>query len=117
MRAMGYMMNNKEQIKDWPFEHAEKIVESLGGSLINIDKHGFSREFQFKKFGVEYRVIWYRNQSTLICGDLRVMFNKAEISNTWPSPENCEMKVQFRDGKGDVVAVIPIAYHDGGNDE
>ena len=77
----------------------------------NIDKYGFSREFKFEVFAVDYVISWFKNQSTLICGDLRVMFHKAYISNTWPSPAGCKMKIQFYDEQRNCVAVIPISYH------
>lgn len=100
-------------MSDWKFEQAEKIfIGVLGGELINVDKHGFSREFKFEIRGNEYRCVWFKNQSTLICGELRTMFHAAEISNTWPSPARAKNKVQFRDERGATVAVIPIEFYD-----
>lgn len=106
-------------MSDWTFNEVEGLINHLGGENINLDKHGFSREFKFEVFGAEYVIVWFKNQSTLICGDLRVMFARAELSNTWPSPAGSKMKAQFYGSQGNCVAVIPISYHrDGGsNDE
>lgn len=99
-------------MKKFDFDRAEKIfVNYLGGELVNIDKHGFSRQFEFTAEGVKYNVIWFHNQSSLICGGLEVMFHDVEISNTWPSPAGAKRKLQFRDASGDCVAVIVLERH------
>lgn len=93
------------------FEKAEAIfVKCLGGENINIDEHGFSREFAFNALGAEYRVTWFNNQSTLKIGGLQVMFFDCEISNTWPSPAGAKSKLQFRDVSGNCVAVIVLEW-------
>ena len=99
-------------MKKFEYEKAENIfVKRLGGEIINVDQHGFSRQFAFTALGIEYKVIWYHNQSTLIIGDMQVMFFDCEISNTWPSPAGAKSKLQFRDAQGNCVAVIVLEWH------
>lgn len=99
-------------MKEFEFEKAEAIfVKCLGGKNINIDKHGFSRDFAFNVLGTEYQVTWFHNQSTLKIGGLQVMFFDCEISKTWPSPAAAKSKLQFRDEKGGCVAVIVLEWH------
>ena len=100
-------------MKKFEFEKAEAIfVKCLGGKIVNIDDHGFSREFEFNVMGVNYKIIWFHNQSTLIAGGVQVMFFNCEISNTWPSPAGAKNKLQFRDEKGNCVAVIVLEWRD-----
>jgi len=108
------LMRDKKM--EWEYEKAEKIFtnESINGELINFDSCGFSREFAFTVNGVYYEVTWFKNQSTLKIGEegqCHVMFFMAELSNTWPSHQGSKMKIQFRDAKGNCVAVIPIDFY------
>jgi hypothetical protein len=99
------------KMKKFEYEKAEQIfVKLLGGKLINIDEHGFSREFAFNALGVDYKVTWYHNQSYLLVNGLQVMFFDCEISNTWPSPAGAKSKLQFRDACGNCVAVIVLEW-------
>lgn len=99
-------------MRKFEFEKAESLfLSQLNGRLVNVDEFGFSREFEFDVLGEIYKVIWYHNQSTLIAGNVRVMFFDAEISNTWPSPAGAKKKLQLRDINGEVVSVIVLEWH------
>ena len=42
---------------DWKYESAEALfVNKLSGSVINVDEHGFSRQFTFNAEGKDYTV-------------------------------------------------------------
>jgi len=101
----------------WDFEEAKNIFtnQQVNGEVINLDKYGFSREFSFTVNNIYYEVVWFNNQSTLKIGDesqCHVMFFSAELSNTYPSHHNSKIKIQFRNEKGDCVAVIPIEFYE-----
>lgn len=99
-------------MRKFEFEKAESLfLSKLNGRLVNVDEFGFSREFEFDVLGETYKVVWYHNQSTLITGNVRVMFFDAEISNTWPSPAGAKKKLQLRDINGEVVSVIVLEWH------
>ena len=89
----------------------ELFVDRLGGDIVNIDEYGFSRQFKFAARGNDYFVEWFHNQTTLTSSGLSVMFNTAEISNTWPSPAGSKLKLQMRDVNKNVVAVIVLEMH------
>ncbi len=96
-------------MKDWSYEKAEKLfVGYLGGKLIDLDKHGFSRTFQFTAEGIDYKVVWFKNQSTLHKDGLQVMFHHADVSNTWPSPSGSKNKLQMYDYSNNCVSVIVL---------
>lgn len=101
---------------NWSYEKAFKIFTDnrIGGEVINIDKHGFSREFSFTHDGIYYEVVWYKNLSTLKVGEnnqLNVSFFMAQFSNTWPSHPGSKMKLEFRDERQNLVAVIPVEWY------
>lgn len=100
------------KMKEFKFEQLEKIMndELVSGNQVGIDKYGFSRTFEFNVLGHEYKIEWYKNHSTLTCGELKVLFFDVELSNTYPSHPLTEMKLQFRDYHGDCVAAIPVKY-------
>lgn len=95
-------------MKAFTYEQADQVFKSIGGDWVNQDQYGFSREIEFTAEGVTYKVIWFKNQSTLIIGGLQVMFFDVEVANTWPSPAGAKMKLQFRDADGNCVAVIVL---------
>ena len=101
-------MSNKE----FKIEQLEKIMANdlVSGNKVKIDKHGFTRTFEFNALGNEYKIDCYINQSTLTCGELKVFFFSVELSNTYPSHPLTEMKLQFRDYSGNCVATIPVKY-------
>lgn len=91
------------------YERAELVfVNKVGGSIVNVDQHGFSRNFTFNAEGIDYNITWFHNQSTLYIGNLQVMFHSAEVSNTWPSPAGAKSKLQFYDANKNTVAVIVL---------
>jgi len=99
-------------MKKFEYEKAHDLfVSKLGGEVVNVDKYGFSREFKFTASGIDYGVIWFHNQSTILINDMRVMFFDAEIANTWPSPPGAKSKLQLYDDSGNCVAVIVLDWH------
>lgn len=100
-------------MKKFEFEKAEGLfLSKLNGRLVNVDEFGFGREFEFDALGETYKVIWYHNQSTLIAGNVRVMFFDAEISNTWPSPAGAKRKLQLRDANGNTISVMVLEWYE-----
>ena len=99
-------------MKKFEFENAENLfISQLNGRLVNVDDFGFSREFEFDALGETYKVIWYHNQSTLIAGNVRVMFFDGKVGNTWPSPAGAKRKLQLNDAMGKVVSVIVLEWY------
>lgn len=90
-------------------ETVEKILKSSKyikfNGWIEPDKSGFSRTCSFEVRGVEYKILWYCNYSSLHCGEMLLMFDNFHIDNTWP--HHFKNNLQFY-RKGDVCAVIPI---------
>ena len=94
---------------DWKYESAEALfVNKLSGSVINVDEHGFSRQFTFNAEGKDYTVVWFKNQSTLILDGLHIMFHHAEISNTWPSPAGSKRKLQMYDIHNNCISIVVL---------
>lgn len=90
-------------------ETVEKILASSKyiqfNGWINPDEYGFSRTCSFTVRGVEYRMEWYCNYSTLYCGEMLLIFDNFRIDNTWP--HHYKDNLQFY-RNGNVCAVIPI---------
>lgn len=90
-------------------ERVEKILKSSKfikfNGWINPDEYGFSRVCSFEVRGVEYKIEWYCNYSTLYCGEMLVIFDNFNISNSWP--HHYADNLQF-DRRGETCAVIPI---------
>lgn len=90
-------------------ETVEKILKSTKyiqfNGWINPDKYNFSRTCSFTVRGVEYKIEWYCNYSTLYCGEMLVIFDNFRISDTWP--HHYKNGLQFYRRK-EVCAVIPI---------
>ncbi len=109
----GRVMELKSEVK-WEYDTAEQIITNdlIGGKLINKDKYGFSRTFEFTVDENNFKIVWFHNQSTLIINNLtHVMFFKAELSNTYPSHVGSKTQLQFRCLNGNCVAVIPVEWH------
>lgn len=66
---------------------------------------GFSRICSFAVRGVEYKIEWYCNYSSLFCGEMLVIFDNFRISGTWP--HHFKNNIQFY-RNGEICAVIPI---------
>lgn len=52
---------------DFFIEFLEKL--NIKTEKINVDKYGFSREISFKVYDIDYRIVWFVNQSTLYVGN------------------------------------------------
>ena len=76
---------------------------------INHDEHGFSRTIRFSLHGLGYRIIWFRNHSRLINGNMDVMFTRAAQSGTWPNL--AKLNLQFYLGD-ETCAVLPLEYYE-----
>ncbi len=93
-------------------ETVEKILKSSKyiqfNGWINPDQYGFSRTCSFAVRGVEYKIEWYFNYSTLYCGEMLTLFDNFRISDTWP--HHYKNNLQFY-RRGEVCAVIPIGEY------
>ena len=52
-------------------EEMKRLLESIG---VNVrygkkDNHGFTRVLEFNVYNLEYKITWFKNQSTLDIGD------------------------------------------------
>lgn len=54
--------------------------------LVDFDDYGFSRTIGFTVYGIEYRIIWFKNQSTLQIGTHR---RAAQIAFKYVYFDNC----------------------------
>lgn len=60
----------------------------IKAELIDFDDYGFSRTIGFAVYGIEYRIIWFKNQSTLQIGTHRragqIPFKYMYFDNCFP---------------------------------
>lgn len=63
---MDKLSEQKEQPIFWDdlLEKLEKF--GLNPKQIKVDKNGFSRNISFSVYDMEYEIMWFKNQSTLI---------------------------------------------------
>lgn len=71
----------------------EKIIKTLNDvgiktEIINKDEYGFSRTIDFKVYEIEYRIVWFINESTLYIGGgvraAQIPFKYIYIDRTYP---------------------------------
>lgn len=90
-------------------EVVEKILKSSSfikfKGWIEPNEYGFSRTCSFDVRGVEYKIKWFCNFSTLYCGEMFLNFDDFRIENTWS--HHYGKNLQFY-RYGSVCAVIPI---------
>jgi hypothetical protein len=63
-------------------------THGVKAELVDFDKYGFSRTIAFNVYGIDYRIEWYVNQSTLEVGTHRrsakLPFKYVYFDNTYP---------------------------------
>lgn len=90
----------------------ERVEEVLTSSpfitfngWVDPDEYGFSRTAAFSVRGVDYKIEWFCNYSTLYCGEMEVLFDDFRVDTTWP--KHFKYFLQFY-ADGSICAVIPI---------
>lgn len=85
----------------------KELIGQLDGDL------NFNREIVFTVGDKDYKIVWYKNMSTLyIDENTQVMFDDVKCQNTWPvcTTKNSKNQLQFMYGSDKVCIMITERY-------
>jgi hypothetical protein len=104
------MKNNR--FKEFTFEELELLCKHLKGKPVPECKvSGFWRSFKFERLGCEYKITWFKNESSLYINGLgQIRFRYIAIDGFWPNHFRNNLNLSL-DGE-EQCAIIPIEAYE-----
>lgn len=94
-------------------DEIEQMLESAKG-VKNVVRYKngdyqFERNINFTVRGTEYKIVWYKNLSTLYAGNVEINFTAVEFSGTWPNKFKDNLQFYY---ENEVIAIIGVNNYD-----